>query len=83
MPSFNDITFPLSNYTGSYELFRKIGFWDTCSDAIGEDCHTTMKALWKTQGEVRSVPIYVPFNQVNIATGKGYFKDIEAKFWQT
>jgi len=30
-----------------------------------------------------SVPIYIPFNQVNIATGKGYFKDIEAKFWQT
>lgn len=30
-----------------------------------------------------SVPIYTPFNQVNIATGKGYFKDVEAKFWQT
>lgn len=83
MPSFNAITFPLSNYTANYSLFRRIGFWDTCADAIGEDCHTTMKALWKTQGEVQSVPIYVPFNQVNIATGKGYFKDIEAKFWQT
>lgn len=27
--------FPLSNYTVSYELMKRIGFWDTCADAIG------------------------------------------------
>lgn len=33
--SFFDLTFPLSNYTISYKLIKKIGFWDTCPDAIG------------------------------------------------
>ena len=42
-----------------------------------------MKAMWKTKGNAISVPIYIPFNQVDIVTGNGYFKDIEAKFWQT
>lgn len=28
-------TFPLSNYTLSYNLVKRIKFWDTCSDAIG------------------------------------------------
>jgi hypothetical protein len=30
-----NITFSLSNYTLSYDLIKKIGFWDTCADAIG------------------------------------------------
>lgn len=34
MWSYFDITFPLSNYTLSYNLIKRIGFWDTCSDAI-------------------------------------------------
>ncbi len=45
--------------------------------------HTTLKASWKTAGETISIPIYVPFNQVNLETGKGYFNNIEAKFWQS
>ncbi len=45
-----DITFPLSNYTLSYKLAKKIGFWDTCAEAIGEDFHTTLKAIYKTNG---------------------------------
>lgn len=71
---YSDIgfTFPLSNYTLSYNLIKKIGFWDTCADAIGEDFHTTQKAYWKTGGDIEVIPIYAPFNQVNIATGKGY-----------
>jgi hypothetical protein len=28
-------SFPLSNYTLSFNLIKKIGFWDTCGDAIG------------------------------------------------
>ena len=31
---------------------------------------------------MESYPIYASFNQVNIQTGKGYFADIEARFWQ-
>ena len=76
------LTFPLSNYTLIYTLVKNIGFWDTCADAIGEDFHTTQKAYWKTNGNITCVPIYAPFNQVNIATGKGYMEDVLARFWQ-
>ena len=72
LTSFLDLAPPLSNYTLSYQLVKRIGFWDTCADAIGEDFHTTQKAYWKTDGEIFTVPIYAPFNQVNISTGKGY-----------
>jgi hypothetical protein len=47
--SYYDLTYPLSNYSLSYNLVKRIGFWDTCADAIGEDLHTTLKALWKTK----------------------------------
>lgn len=77
-----DLTYPLSNYTLSYNLIKRIGFWDTCADAIGEDFHTTIKALWKTRMTVKTRPIYVPFNQVNISTGNGYCADVKARFWQ-
>lgn len=36
----------------------------------------TMKAFWKTEGDVETVPIYAPFNQINIQTGKGYLPDV-------
>ena len=28
------------------------------------------------------IPIYIPFNQLNIQTGKGYVADIKAKYSQ-
>lgn len=46
------ITFPISNYSVSFDLMKRIGFWDTVEDAIGEDVHTTIKLFWKTQGEI-------------------------------
>lgn len=76
-----DIHVPLSNYTLSYNLAKRIGYWDTCADAIGEDFHTMEKAFWKTHGELITVPIYVAFNQVNLQSGS-YFGDIQARFWQ-
>ena len=82
MISMFDLTFPLSNYTFSYQLITSIDYWDTCSDAIADDYHTILKAVWKTRGKARSIAIFTPFNQVNLATGKGYWKDIKAKFWQ-
>jgi len=71
-----DASFPLSNYTISFNMVKNMGFWDTCPDAIGEDFHTTIKAFWKYKGDVTTIPIYAPFNQVNIQTGKGYLDDI-------
>lgn len=82
MRSCLDLIMPISNYTLSYQLIKRIGFWDTCADAIGEDFHTTQKAFWKTGGEIKSVPIYTAFNQVNVSTGISYWADIEARFWQ-
>lgn len=75
-------SFPLSNYSLSFKLAKRIGFWDTCPDAIGEDFHTTIKAFTKTRGEVRTVNIFTPFNQLNIRTGRGTFADLAARFWQ-
>ena len=77
-----DITFPLSNYSVSYAMMKNIGFWDTCPDAIGEDFHTAQKAYWKTNAQVKMRPIYASFNQVNIFTGRGYWEDVKARFWQ-
>lgn len=82
MISVFDITFPLSNYTFSYTLIREMDYWDTCTDTIADDYHTILKSIWKTNGRARSIPIFTPFNQVNLATGKGYCKDMNAKFWQ-
>lgn len=64
--SLSGISFSLSNYTLSYSLAKKIEFWDIVEGAIGEDMHMCLKAMFKTGGEVRTVPIYVPFNQLNI-----------------
>ena len=33
--TFFEMAFSLSNYTVSFNLIKKIGFWDTCADAIG------------------------------------------------
>lgn len=82
LPSVVGISFPLSNYSISYAFIKSVGFWDTCADAIGEDFHTTQKAFWKSKGKMTTVPIYVPFNQVNLATGNGYMADCKARFWQ-
>ena len=35
LQSLFGITFPLSNYSMSFRLIKRIGFWDTCADAIG------------------------------------------------
>lgn len=75
-------SFPLSNYSVSYNLMKRIGWWDTCADAIGEDFHTCQKCFWKVDETMYTVPIYIPFNQVSLSTGEGYCKDIAARFWQ-
>ena len=65
-----NFSFPLSNYTISYNTAKEIGFWDTCADAIGEDFHTCQKCYWKLQGErFVTVPMYIPTNQLSLSTG--------------
>ena len=76
-------SFPLSNYSLSLCLARRIGFWDTCSDAIGEDFHTCQKCYWKSAGPFHTRSIYVPFNQLSLQTGQGYLSNIKARFSQS
>ena len=72
----------VSNYTLSYRLLEKIDFWDTCEYSRGEDVRTSAKAFWKTNGEVKVIPVYAPVNQLSINTGKGYKADFLARFHQ-
>lgn len=76
------VTFSFSNYTLSYNMLKKIGFWDTVEEAIAEDFHMCLKAHFKTNGEVKLIPIFAPFNQLCVQTGKGNIADMKAKFTQ-
>lgn len=42
------VAMPISNYSFSLKMIKDIGYWDTVDEAIGEDMHTYMKAVWKT-----------------------------------
>ena len=46
------------NYSLSYQLLEKIGFWDP--DVIPEDWHMFFKAFFKTKGKAEVEPIYLP-----------------------
>lgn len=72
----------VSNYTISYRLIEKIGFWDTCEFSRGEDMRTPSKAYWKTDGNVETYPIYVPTAQMSLMTGHGFIADFKARFQQ-
>jgi hypothetical protein len=48
--SIFNYTMGVSNYTLSYRLLERIGFWDTCIYSKGEDIRIISKALWKTDG---------------------------------
>ena len=47
-----------------------------------DDYHNSMRMIWKSQGEVRVVPIFVLANMVSLQTGGGYLADTWARFWQ-
>jgi hypothetical protein len=67
--SIFDTSVSFSNFSLSYKLAKDVGFWDTCQDAISDDMHTDLKVSWKTQGEVRFISIFTPFNQASLSTG--------------
>lgn len=48
--AFCGITLSYSNYSISYNLLKRIGFWDTNEEAIAEDAHLCLKAHFKTNG---------------------------------
>lgn len=72
---------PCSNYSLSMVLADKVGYWDTNADAVGEDMHMWLKCFWKTQGQVRTAPIYVPINLTNVQTST-YLSNVSARYVQ-
>lgn len=58
--------FAISNYSASYNLTKNIGFWDTDEEFITEDLHFMQKVGWKTEGKMRTIPIFVPANSLSI-----------------
>lgn len=80
--SFFNYTLAVSNYSISYRLLERIGFWDTCKYSKGEDIRIASKALFKTNGESKTCPIYVPINQMSLSTHEGYWADFKARMTQ-
>ncbi|KAI9472457.1 MAG: glycosyl transferase family group 2-domain-containing protein [Benjaminiella poitrasii] len=72
---------PCSNYSLSMTLAEKVGYWDTDADAVGEDMHMWLKCFWKTDGLVRTAPIYVPINLTNVQT-ESYLSNVNARYVQ-
>lgn len=75
-------TLAVSNYSLSYRLLERIGFWDTCIYSKGEDIRMASKAYWGTKGESKTVPIYIPINQLSLVTHEGYIADFKARLEQ-
>ncbi|KAG0171835.1 hypothetical protein DFQ30_000294 [Apophysomyces sp. BC1015] len=75
------LSFPCSNYSLSMILAERVGYWDTDADAVGEDMHMWLKCFFKTGGQVRTAPIYVPINLTNVQT-PGYLSNVNARFIQ-
>ena len=43
----------------------------------------TSKAVYKSKGEVKTYPIYIPINQMNLATHQGYWSDFKGRLEQS
>ncbi|KAI9318533.1 hypothetical protein BX666DRAFT_1855477 [Dichotomocladium elegans] len=80
--STRGLAFPCSTYSLSLCLAERVGYWDTDANAIGEDMHMFLKCFFKTDGQVRTIPILVPINLTNVQTNRGYMANINARFVQ-
>jgi hypothetical protein len=72
---------PCSNYSLSFILAERVGYWDVDADAIGEDMHMWLKCFFKTDGHARTAPIFVPINLTNVQC-EGYAANIYARYVQ-
>jgi hypothetical protein len=73
--------FPMSAYSLSVCLAKKVGFWDTHPDAIGEDMHMFLKSFVKTKGECRMQFVPAPIIMGHVE-GEGYLGTIWARVLQ-
>ncbi len=68
-----------STYSLSFELLKKIGFWDT--DVIPEDYRVFFKAFYKMRGDVSAVPIFLK-TSMDAPLSSTYFKSLKNKYQQ-
>jgi hypothetical protein len=61
---------------------KKQNFFDSNADAMCDDFHNSLKTIWKSEGEVKIIPIFVLINMFSLSTGKGLLADTNARFWQ-
>ena len=71
-----------SNYSISFSNIKQYDFFDTNPDSMCDDYHNSMRMIWKTEGKIRIIPIFVMANLVSLSTGKGYLSDLWSRFWQ-
>jgi len=68
-----------STYSLSFELLRRIGFWDT--DVIPEDYRVFFKAFYKMKGDIHAVPIFLK-TSMDAPLSSTYFKSLKNKYDQ-
>lgn len=69
-----------SNYSASFSMIHKIGYWDT--DVIPEDYRIFFKAFFKLDGRVEVEPIFLPSTAdaaESTSTWKTFVNDYEQK----
>lgn len=67
------------NYTLSFRLLDKSGYWD--KEVIPEDWHMFFKAFFATDGRVEVVPIYLPLS-ADAAESTTFFKTLVNQYEQ-
>lgn len=75
------VGFPMSAYSMSVNLVRRVQFWDTHPDAIGEDMHMFIKAFIRTKGEVKVQFVPAPINMGHVE-GNSYLGTVWARVLQ-
>lgn len=67
------------NYSLSFNLLKKVGFWDP--SVIPEDWHIFFKAFFKTKGKAEVEPIYLPLS-ADAAESTSFIKTLKNQYEQ-
>ncbi|KAL9940526.1 hypothetical protein V8E36_000014 [Tilletia maclaganii] len=82
------VKIPTSAYGVTLELAKYCNYWDSGPEAIGEDMHFYVKAMFETKGNVSAETIYSPASQCNVVGGESngavasYISDMRARWSQ-
>jgi hypothetical protein len=71
---------PMSSYSLSLKLLEMVGYWDP--DVIADEWHMYIKAFFQRDGEIRLVPIFLPFGAYATG-GEGLLDSFKERYEQT